>query len=62
LTAQLGLTRADTGVAPPAGWSSGDDAPTRCPALLPEAYGSVPRAELDARAQRLVQSSPPLKP
>jgi adhesin transport system outer membrane protein len=30
LTTQLGLTRIDGGMAPPAGWSSHDDAPTRC--------------------------------
>jgi adhesin transport system outer membrane protein len=62
LTTQLGLARADAGMAPPAGWSIGDDAPTRCPVLVADAYGSVPRGELDARAQRLVQAAPPLKP
>ena len=62
LTSQLGLTRADTGMTPPSGWSTGDDAPTRCRALIADAYGSVPRTELDARAQRLVQQAPPLKP
>ncbi len=62
LSSQLGLSRADMGLAPPAGWSTGDDAPTRCPALVADAYGSVARSELDARAQRLVQAAPPLKP
>jgi adhesin transport system outer membrane protein len=62
LTAQLGLARADSGLAAPAGWTAGEDTPTRCPALVADAYGSVPRSELDARAQRLVQSAPPLKP
>ena len=62
LSPQLGLSRADMGLAPPAGWSRGDDAPTRCPALVADAYGSVSRSELDARAQRLVQAAPPLKP
>lgn len=61
LSTQLGLTRADTGMPAPSGWSSGDAAPTRCPALVADAYGSVPRGELDARAQRLVQQAPPLK-
>jgi len=60
LTTQLGLTRPDAGVAPPSGWSTGDDSPTRCPALVAEAYGSVPRSELDARAQRLIQAAPTL--
>lgn len=62
LSSQLGLARADIGLAPPEGWSTGDDAPTRCPALVADAYGSVARSELDARAQRLVQAAPPLKP
>jgi outer membrane protein, adhesin transport system len=58
LTTQLGLTRPDSGVAPPSGWSIGTDAPTRCPALVADAYGSLPRSELDARAQRLIQAAP----
>ncbi len=62
LSSQLGLARADIGLARPEGWSTGDDAPTRCPALVADAYGSVARSELDARAQRLVQAAPPLKP
>ena len=61
LSTQLGLTRADAGMPAPSGWSSGDAEPTRCPALVADAYGSVPRGELDARAQRLVQQAPPLK-
>ncbi len=62
LIAQLGLAQAEIGIAPPAGWAAGDDGPTRCPALVADAYGSVSRGELDARAQRLVQAAPPLKP
>ena len=62
LSTQLGLTRADAAALAPSGWSTGDDAPTRCPTLVADAYGSVPRGELDARAQRLVQQAPPLKP
>lgn len=58
LTSQLGLARADTGMAGPAAWSAGDDAPTRCPALVADAFGSVSRTELDARAQRLIQATP----
>ena len=61
LSVQLGLTRNDAGAAP-AGWGTGAEAPTRCPALIADAWGSVSRSELDARAQRLVQSAPPLKP
>lgn len=62
LNAQLGLARPDIGMPAPAGWAAGDDAPTRCPALLADAYGTVSRSELDARAQRLVQAAPALKP
>jgi adhesin transport system outer membrane protein len=62
LTTQLGLARLDGGMAPPSGWSSEDDAPTRCPALLADAYGTVSRSELDARAQRLVQAAPAAPP
>jgi adhesin transport system outer membrane protein len=58
LTSQLGLVRPDAGITPPSGWGTGDDVPTRCPALLADAYGTASRSELDARAQRLVQSSP----
>ncbi len=60
LTPHLGLARADTGMAPPADWRIGDDAPTRCPALVADATARNTRAELDARAQRLVQAAPPL--
>lgn len=62
LTPQLGLVRPDTGMPPPSGWSTGDDAPTRCPALLADAYGTASRSELDARAQRMVQATPALRP
>jgi adhesin transport system outer membrane protein len=62
LTSQLGLARPDIGIAPPEGWSSADDVPTRCPALLADAYGTASRGELDARAQRLVQASPAAPP
>jgi outer membrane protein, adhesin transport system len=58
LTTQLGLARVDGGMAPASGWSSEEDAPTRCPTLLADAYGTVSRSELDARAQRLVQAAP----
>ncbi len=60
LTTQLGLARADAGMAPPSAWSAADDVPTRCPVLVADAFGTLPRSELDARAQRLVQSAPPL--
>jgi outer membrane protein, adhesin transport system len=59
LTTQLGLTRMETaGVEAPTGWSAGDDLPTRCPVLMYEPYGTVPKSELDNRASKLVQSAP----
>jgi outer membrane protein, adhesin transport system len=59
LTVQLGLRRADAENpgADVSGWSSGEDAPSRCPAGAVEVQ-VTDRAELDARAQRLLNSSP----
>jgi outer membrane protein, adhesin transport system len=59
LTTQLGLTRMETtGIDAPAGWSAGEDAPTRCPVLAYDALNTTPRGELGARAQRLIQQAP----
>jgi outer membrane protein, adhesin transport system len=59
LTGQLGLTRLETsGIDAPAGWTAGDDAVTRCPVLAYDALGAASRADLDARAQRLIQQAP----
>lgn len=58
LSVQLGLAPADIGVAPPSGWTAGDDAPVRCPSLVAQAQAGASRSELDARAQRLVQMAP----
>ena len=60
LATQLGLTRPQAD-GDAAGWNAGEDVPARCPALAIEALGTLPRSELDARAQRLVQQAPPLK-
>ncbi|MFO1219878.1 MAG: TolC family outer membrane protein [Burkholderiaceae bacterium] len=58
LTARLGLRApmlaADAGVD---NWSAADDLPARCPAVMAEVL-TTPRSELDARAQRLLQSAP----
>jgi len=59
LTTQLGLARIDTSadVAEAAQWDAGADVPARCPGLFTE-VNTTPRAELDARAQSLVNHSP----
>ena len=56
LTPQLGLARRDVGseVAP---WSAADDGPSRC-GLDTAAVTSTPVRDLDARAQRMVDSAP----
>ncbi len=38
-------------------WNAADDLPTRCPVVMAEVL-TTPRTELDARAQRLIQSAP----
>jgi adhesin transport system outer membrane protein len=59
LTVQLGLRRADAEqpAADVSQWSSGEDAPLRCPAGTVDVR-ATDRAELDARAQRLLSNSP----
>ena len=58
LTTQLGIARTDNTANEAAGWGVGDDAPTRCPATVSEVSAAADRAELDARAARLVASAP----
>jgi adhesin transport system outer membrane protein len=60
LTVQLGLRRidADQPLAEAAGWGADGDAPSRCPVGALD-VAPTPRSELDARAQRLVNSAPP---
>ena len=50
LGATLGISRADNVATDAAGWSQGDDAPTRCPVIVAE-VPSVDHSELDARAE-----------
>jgi outer membrane protein, adhesin transport system len=59
LTTQLGLTRIDAGGLDAKNWSSGDDLPSRCPALMYEPMNLAGRGELDRRAAQLVQAAPP---
>ena len=60
LVVQLGLLRAPTGVDDSA-WNAGEDGAERCPATV-AAVSTTPRAELDARAEKLIQAAPPLAP
>ncbi|MBC8056345.1 MAG: TolC family outer membrane protein, partial [Rhizobiales bacterium] len=57
----LGISRVDNVANDAAGWSQGDDAPTRCPIIVAEVM-NVDHRELDARAQRLAASTPALAP
>jgi adhesin transport system outer membrane protein len=63
LSTQLGIARIDGAAADAAGWSAGDDGPGRCPIITPEVL-TIDRAELDARAQRIVSNValPPAAP
>ncbi len=59
LSAQLGVSRIDAQANDAAGWEQGNDAPLRCPLLVAEAV-ALDRNELDARAQRMATSAPPV--
>jgi len=59
LSAQLGVSRIDTPANDAAGWEQGVDAPLRCPQLVAEVV-ALDRNELDARAQRMATSAPPV--
>ena len=59
LSAQLGVSRIDTPANDAAGWQQGSDAPLRCPLLVAEVV-ALDRNELDARAQRMATSAPPV--
>jgi len=53
----LGIARTDRQADEAAGWSAGDDAPSRCPVAVAE-IGATDRAALDARAESLSRSAP----
>jgi adhesin transport system outer membrane protein len=55
----LGIARTDSLANEAAGWSQGDDAPARCPAVVNE-ISATDRAELDARAARMTANVPAL--
>jgi outer membrane protein, adhesin transport system len=57
LVTSLGLARPDAGDKDADNWSAGDDAPGRCPALVPD-VPPFKRTELDARADEMLKSSP----
>ena len=61
LGTQLGVSRSLTSVNEAAGWSQGDDAPSRCPVVMAEVV-VTDRSELDARAQRLAATAPVVAP
>jgi adhesin transport system outer membrane protein len=63
LTQRLGL-RAPVNAADAkaeASWDAGEDLPQRCPAVVAEVL-TTPKSELDQRAQRLLNSAPPVQP
>lgn len=58
LASTLGIVRVDPAAADvAASWSQGADTPTRCPVVVAEIV-PTDRAELDARAQRMLDSAP----
>lgn len=61
LGTQLGVSRTLTSANEAAGWTQGDDAPTRCPVVMAEVI-ATDRSELDARAQRLAATAPVVAP
>jgi adhesin transport system outer membrane protein len=58
LTPTLGLSRVDQAAAEVAAdWAQGEDAPSRCPVIVADIV-PTDRAELDARAARMIESAP----
>lgn len=57
LVSALGLARPDAGNNEAGNWAAGNDAPTRCPVLVPE-VPPIKRTELDARAEQLTKAAP----
>ncbi len=58
LNSSLGIAKPNTGADDEAGWSAGNDAPTRCPTLVPDVPPSN-RTELDNRAEQMANTAPP---
>ena len=61
LNSSLGVARSDNTANDAAGWEQGEDAPTRCPVIVAEVI-ATDHSELDARAQKLAESAPPVPP
>lgn len=57
LISTLGLAKPNTGSNDEAGWAAGNDAPARCPVLVPDVPPSN-RTELDKRAEDMAQAAP----
>jgi adhesin transport system outer membrane protein len=57
LGATLGISRVSNAADDAPGWAQGDDAPTRCPAIVAD-LPNIDRGELDARARKLAASVP----
>ena len=57
LVSTLGLSKPDTGSNDGDTWSAGDDAPGRCPTLVPD-VPPFKRTELDARADQMIKANP----
>jgi len=53
----LGLGRPDSGTTETDNWSAGDDAPGRCPVLVPD-VPPINRSALDNRADQLIKAAP----
>ncbi len=58
LNSTLGIAKPNTGANDEAGWSTGNDAPTRCPTLVPDVPPSN-RTALDTRAEQMANTAPP---
>lgn len=57
LVSSLGMAKPNTGTDDEAGWAAGNDAPARCPVLVPDVPPSR-RSELDARAEEMTKANP----
>lgn len=57
LNSTLGIAKPNTGADDEAGWAAGNDAPARCPTLVPNVPPSN-RTELDARAEQMSNQAP----
>lgn len=57
LVSGLGLSRPETPTRDDENWSAGDDAPGRCPTIVPD-VPPIKRTELDARADQMIKANP----